>query len=337
MNPQQQPPPPAVVMQMIMGRFVSHAIGAAARLDLAEHLASGPKTAEELGKACGAHGPSVYRLLRALASVGVFAQQGERFTNTPLSETLRSGAHGSVRPMAIFMTHPDHIAAWAQLPYSVNTGASGFEKAHGAPPWDLLTKRPELAQVFNDAMTSFSGIIAPAVAEAYDFTGAGVIADIGGGHGLLLATVLNKLPGARGVLFDLPSVVAGAKKILEPVAARCEVVGGDFFKEVPGGADIYMMKSIIHDWSDEDSIRIMKTIHKAAKPAARLLLIEAVIQNDNSPDMGKLIDLEMLVMTNGGRERTEPEFAQILQASGWKLSRVLPTKSPLCVIEATRV
>lgn len=335
MNP--QVPPPVAVMQMIMGRFVSHAVGTAARLDLAEHLASGPKTASELAKLSGAHAPSVYRLLRALASVGVFREEGDHFTNTPLSETLRANVPGTVRPMAVFMSHPDHIAAWSELPYSVRTGASGFEKAHGAPPWELLTQRAELAQVFNDAMTSFSGVIAPAVAEAYDFSSASVIADVGGGHGFLLTTVLQKFPGASGVLFDLPSVVAGARRVVEPVAARCEIVGGDFFEEVPGGADVYMMKSIIHDWSDDDSIRIMKTIHKAAKPTSRLILVEGVIKNDTGPDMGKLLDLEMLVMTNGGRERTEQEYAKIFEAAGWKLARVLPTRSPLSVIEATRV
>jgi len=333
-----QLPPSAVIMQMLFGRFVSQAIGTAAKLKLADHLSSGPRTFEQLAKDANAHPPSVYRLLRALASLGVFAEQEHgRFANTPLSEALRDQP-GSVRPMALFFNDASHLKAWTALDYSVTTGACGFEKAHGSSTWDYVSSHADVSEIFNNAMTSLSAQFAPAVAMGYDFSGIATLVDIGGGHGTLLGTILGRHPALRGVLFDLPHVVAGAPKQLASmgVTERCEVVGGDFFKQVPTG-DAYVMKHIIHDWDDARSIEIMKTIHRAAKPGAKLLLVESVIKPGNTPDMGKILDLEMLVVTQGGRERTEAEYRALFEAAGFKLERLVPTMAPVTVLEAIRI
>jgi hypothetical protein len=334
-----QPPPAAVMMQMLLGRFVSQAIGAAAKLKLADHLASGAKSAAEIAPQCGARADTLHRLLRALASLGIFAEQDAgRFVNTPLSETLRD-VPGSVRPMALFFNHASHLKAWAELDFSVRTGESGFIAAHGMPPWEYLNTPAgaDAGAVFNDAMTALSAQFAPAAAQAYDFSEIGTLVDVGGGHGLLLRTILAKHPSMRGVLFDLPQVVEGANAPMQAsgLSDRVTIVGGSFFEEVPAG-DAYIMKHIIHDWSDDKAIHIFKTIAKQAKPGTKLLLVEGVIKPGNDPDMGKIIDLEMLVVTEGGRERTEDEYRAILKSGGFTLRRVLPTMSPMSVIEATR-
>jgi hypothetical protein len=326
-------------MQMVMGRLVSHAIGLAAKYDFATRLGAGPKTAGALADAVKADRAAVYRLLRALASVGVFAETEQGvFVNTPLSEALRADVPGTVRPMAVFFGHDVHVSAWRGLEYAVETGRCAFEHIHGQAPWDMLIGNPEVAQVFNDAMTSLSGQVAHGLLEAYDFSGIDELCDLGGGHGFLLTAILARNPAMRGVLFDLPPVVAGAGKVVEAsgAAARLRVVGGDFFESVPSSR-AYILKSILHDWSDADCKRILASIAAASKPGAKLLLVESVIQPGNEPDFGKIIDLEMLVMTNGGRERNEREWTDLLAGAGFKLKRVIPTRSPLPVIEAVRL
>jgi hypothetical protein len=337
---QQQPPalpPPAIVMQLLLGRFVSQAIGAAAHFGYADHLAQGPKTGAELAALSKTHAPSVDRLLRALASLGVFAESEGRWVNTPLSETLREGVPGSVRATALFFNHEVHVQAWLGLRHAVETGDSGFIRMHGKSAWRLVEERPDLGDLFNAAMTSLSFAVSHAVVEAYDFAGVETLCDAGGGHGLLLSRILETHPKMKGILFDLPQVVAGAENVLgkSPARGRAEIVGGDFFASVPS-AGAYIMKSILHDWSDADSVRILKNIHAAAPAGARLLLVESVIQPGNGPDLGKLIDLEMLVVTDGGRERTEQEWHSVLAEGGFELERVVPTKSPQSVIEARK-
>lgn len=338
MMPPGPPPPPMMLMQMITGRWVSQAIGAAAQTNLADHLPRGEtRSADELAAAAGAHGPSVYRLLRALVSVGVFTEATPgRFAHTPLSELLRDDTPGSVKPVALFFSTPEHVKAWIELAHSVRTGGSGFVKAHGAPPWEYLREHPEMGEIFNNAMTSLSAQAAGAVAQAYDFSGIGTLADVGGGHGLLLGTILASRPDMRGILFDLPPVVAGAAPTLAKlgVASRVTTQGGDFFAAAPKGADAYVLKHILHDWSDDDCVRILDTIRAAAAPTARVLIVEMVIEAGPAPDFGKLLDLEMLVVTTGGRERTEPEWRALLARSKLSLSRVVPTMGPHKVLEA---
>ncbi len=328
-------PPPVQLLQMItVGRMTAQAIGVAARLDFATQIGDGKKTAAELAQACGCNVDGVYRVLRALASVGLFTEAEGGFRNTPLSSTLRDGPMSS-RPLALFFCHEAHVKAWIGLDHSVRTGGSGFEHVLGKSPFELAASDPEIGKVFNDAMTAFSAAMGPAIAEACDLSGIDQLVDLGGGHGQLLATILSRYPTMRGILFDLPQVVAGAKSVIEPMANRIEVIAGDFFREVPA-APAYIMKNVLHDWSDADALRILQTIHRAARPNARVILAEAVLQPGNDPDIAKFMDLEMLV-AGGGRERDLSQWTDLLRDGGFRLERTIPTTSPAVLLEATRV
>lgn len=325
-------------MQMLVGQMIAQAIGAAARYGFADHLADGPKSADELAALTGTHRPSVYRLLRALAASGIFVEgEGGRFANTPLSDALRTGVPGSARNFAPFFTADFHVKAWLGLEHTVKTGESSFEHIHGESFWSYLQARPDRSSMFDNTMTAITVQWAAAALEEYDFSGIKTLVDVGGGRGWLMASILTKYAEIQGVVFDQPHVVEGARELLEAsgVADRCRLVGGDFFKEVPE-ADAYVMKSIIHDWSDEESVAILSTVARAAKPGAKLLLFEAVLKPGNEPDLMKLIDLEMLVLMNGGRERTEEEFEDILRRSGFTLTRVVATSGAMQVVEAIR-
>lgn len=331
------PPPPVVMMQMVMGRWVSQAIGAVVQVGLADQLPRGEtRSADDLAARAGAHGPSVYRLLRALASFGIFAEGPPgQFGHTPLSELLRDDTPGSLKPMAIFMSTPEHVRAWTDIQHSVRTGECAFAHAHGKLPWDYLHDHPALGEIFNNAMTSFSAMAAGAVVQAYDFSGIGTLADVGGGHGFLLGSILAARPEMRGILFDLPAVVEGAGSTLAKfgVEGRVTRQGGDFFAGAPK-ADAYILKHILHDWSDADCVRILRSVRGAAGPSARVLIVELVVEPRPGPDLAKLLDLEMLVVTNGGRERTEPEWNAVLTQAGLRLSRIVPTMSPHKILEA---
>jgi hypothetical protein len=251
---------------------------------------------------------------------------------------LRSDVQGSLRGIVTWLNHETNIHSWARLDYAVRTGQCALEHVYGKKTFDFLFADPERAAVFNEAMTSFSGMTAAAAVDAYDFGQAKKVVDVGGGHGLLLAMILRKHPALRGVLHDLPNVLSGATGLLaaQGVADRCETVAGDFFESVPEGADLYTIKAVLHDWSDEACTRILRNIHRAAAPGAKLVVIEAVIEAGNGPQIGKFLDLEMLTMTDGGRERTREEFAQLFAASGFHLERVVQTPAPQVVIEAIR-
>jgi hypothetical protein len=326
------------MMQILSARWVSSAASVAAKLGVADALSAGPMPVEDIAKRVGAHAHALRRVLRALASMGVFVEDEQgRFANTPLSETLRT-TPGSARAMAMLMGEKAMALAWNDLLHAVVTGESAFEKVHGAHAFEHFDRDEALARVFNEAMTSRSATEAGAVTATFDFSGVRTLVDVAGGHGLLLASVLVKNPAQRGVLFDLPKVVAGAGPNLERagVASRCEVVAGDFFESVPPGADGYMLKHILHDWDDERCVRILKNIHAASAPGARLFVIECVIAPGNAPHFGKLLDLQMLVVTSGGRERTRLEWEALLAAGGFTLARVVDTAAAVSVLEATR-
>ena len=337
---QPQMPPAAQMMQMAMGFIVSQAISVAARLYLADHLNKGAKTLSELAEITGTHEPSLYRLLRALTSVGVFQTDAEgHYTNTPLSEVLRSDVPDSMRAAAHMICDREHWQPHGNMLHSVKTGGIAFEHTFGLPVFPYFAQNAEAAEVFDNAMTSFSRGISKAVVDTYDFSEAQTIADIGGGHGLVLATVLRSTPQAAGILFDQPQVVEGAGEVLaaEGADGRVEKISGDFFQEIPVEADIYLMKFIIHDWNDEQSETILNNLAKSAKPGAKVLLIETVVEEqDNVPSMSKVMDLNMLVMT-GGKERTEKEYAELFEKTGFKLTRVIPTPSPTQIVEAVRI
>jgi ubiquinone/menaquinone biosynthesis C-methylase UbiE len=328
-----QMPPQAILAQMSMGFIVSQAISVASKLYIADYLKTDAKTIAELAELTATHEPSLYRLMRALTSVGVFQKDADgRYSNSPVSELLRSDHPESFRSASHMIGDHEHWRAHGNMLQSVKTGEIAFEYTFGMPVFPYYAQNAEPAKVFDNAMTDFSKSIANAVVAVYDFSQANTIADIGGGHGLLLETILKAAPDAKGILFDQPQVVAGAN-----VSERIEKVSGDFFSAIPVEADLYLMKFIIHDWNDEQSETILRNLAKSAKPGARVLLIESVVEEDDSvPSMSKVMDLNMLAMT-GGKERTATEYAELLEKTRFKLTRVIPTPSPVQIVEAVRV
>ena len=316
---------------------MSRAVYAAAKLGIPDLLREGPLDAQRLASRTGMHAGSLYRVLRALASAGVLSVDGEgRFALTPVGETLRSDVPGSLRSFAIEELGENHYPAWEKVLYSIQTGAIAFDHVYGKTKWQYMAEHPDEARIFDDAMASFSSVVAAAVASAYDFSGVGTLADVGGGNGNLLATILKAHPHLRGILADVPHVVEGGRQRLEKegLSDRCEAAGIDFFKSVPA-SDAYILKWIIHDWDDEKSAAILKNCREAMAAGGRVLLVEAVVQPGSATSFSKFMDLNMLVMT-GGRERTEEEYAKLLGAAGLKLGKIVPTQTEMSVIEAVR-
>jgi O-methyltransferase domain/Dimerisation domain len=330
--------PLSAVHHLVTGRFAADIVGVAAELGLADQIHSGPKTAEEIAAALGLHASSLYRLLRALANFGIFAEQEDgRFRQTPMSDTLRSDVPHSMHGMARMNFRPWTMRAWTVLEHTVRTGTPAFEHAHGMQMFEYLTQHPEEMEIFVDAMQSFTVETGAAVSEAYDFSGIGTLADIGGSRGLVLSIMLTKYPLLRGILFDLPIVIEGASKFLRSrgVEHRVELRTGSFFESVPSGADIYLLKHILHDWSDADCVRILKTIQAAAKPGSKLLAVEAIVEKSSEPQFAMTLDIWMLAHLRG-KERTRTEWQNLLNAGGFRLSRTIPTTSFVSVIEAIR-
>lgn len=333
------PPPEAILSQMLFGALMQQGIYVAAKLGIADLLAQKPQTAVELAAATETHAPSLYRVLRTLASAGIFAENSDnKFELTPVAALLRQDAPNSMRDLALLLGGEWHWRIFSELKHSVKTGETAQAKVFGNELFEYLAQNPQDAETFNRAMTSHSLAAVPAIVEAYDFSGAGKVADIAGGHGILLAGVLKANPQVQGILFDLPSVIEGAGEWLEieGVGNRVELAAGDFFESVPEGADAYLMKHIIHDWDDEHSIKILQNIGTAMNENGKVLITEMVIPEGNEPSPSKILDLQMLIGT-GGKERTKSEYEKLLEASGFRLTRIVPTKSPLSVIEGERV
>ena len=326
------------LFQIATGYMASSALQTALKLQIPDRVAAGKRSVAELAQDAGVDEDALYRVLRALASLGVFDEQEPRtFDLTLIGRMLQKGQAGFY-DMGLWITSPFHFRVYAEMLHAVTTGMPAAEKVTGMPVFEYFAK-PEnkaLSEIFNNAMTGFSADVAPAALDAYDFSGIDVLVDVAGGHGKVLTSILARYPGMRGVLFDLPHVIAGAAPIIEAagVKDRCSTASGDFFKEVPEGS-AYIMKHIIHDWDDERARTILRNIRAKlqGKPNGKLLLLEAVLKPGNDPDLGKLIDLEMLMMP-GGRERSESEFRTLLASAGFELTRVVPTRSPLSVIEA---
>jgi hypothetical protein len=332
-------PPPIAMLQLISGFWIARGIYIAAKLGLADLVKDGPKTAGDLAAATGTHAPSLFRVLRALASVGIFTREDQdRFGDTPLLQTLRSDVAGSLRAFAMTELGEEHYPAWGELLHSVQTGGIAFDQAFGTDVWKYFAQHPDNAKIFNDAMSGMTAQANKALQAVYDFAGINTLVDIGGGHGSLIISILKRNPAMRGILFDSPQVVDGARPAIESsdIAGRCEVAGGNFFESVPTGGDAHILKWIIHDWDDEQSIAILRNSHRALPENGKLILVEAVVPAGNEPHFSKFIDLNMLVMT-GGRERTEAEFRELYQQAGFRLTRIIPTESPFSVIEGVRV
>jgi hypothetical protein len=322
------------LQDLIKAYQISQAIHVAAVLGVADHMAAGPRASDEIAAAVGAHPRTLYRLLRALAAVGVFREHADRrFSLTAMGECLRSDAEDSVRPSAIYLGQTYRWQTWGHLLHSVKTGESAFRALHGVDTWTYRERHPEQNAIFNAAMTANSRRVDRAIVVACDFSRCGRIADIGGGQGSLLAAILAANSTARGVLFDLPHVVATAAPILEAagVRDRCEVVGGSMLESVPEGCAAYVMKFILHDWDDASCIRILRNCRRAMQSDGRLLVIERLVGPPNEGLAVKLSDLNMLLVP-GGRERTREEFAALFEAGGFRLADVLSTSAGMSVI-----
>ncbi len=331
-------PPAVALMQMMTGVWLTQSIYVAASLGIADLLKEGAKSVDELAPAVGAQTSHLYRVLRALASFGIFTEVAPRqFALTEMAEYLRSDVPGSLRPLSMTMSDEWQWNCWGDLLNIVKTGQPAMQKLYQVnDTFEYLTqKNPQAGALFDKAMIGWCSAIHLAVLNAYDFSGIHKLVDVAGGHGTLLASILAKYPYLQGVLFDLPQVVAGAGPLLESrgVADRCEVVGGSFFETIPAGGDGYILSHIVHDWGDEDCIKFLNNIRRVIAPHGKLLVVEMVIPSGDTPHFGKLLDVEMMAIFSGGRERTEAEYHQLFQAAGFQITRIVPTASPVSVIE----
>jgi hypothetical protein len=331
--------PVQALLGLINGFQVAQAIHVAAVLGIADFVRDRSCSVEDIAAAVGANEGALYRLLRALGAVGVVHEEdGRHFSLTDMGACLRSDAPESVAPWAVFIGQASYRAAWGALLHSVRTGENAFRHVYGEDVWSYRARNPDVSAAFDSAMTALSRSVTVAVLSAYDFSPFTTIVDVGGGRGALLAAILAQHPQARGVLFDQPHVVAGAAEVLDAsgVAGRCDTVGGSFFDSVPGGADAYLLKYIIHDWEDEPASAILQTCRRAMRADSRLLVIERVIGPPNEGAPAKFSDLNMLV-SPGGLERTGEEFASLLEAAGLRLTQVKPTIAGVSILEATPV
>jgi len=331
-------PPGLTLFEMIQDFWVAKALGVANELNIAEILSQGDASISELAQKTQTHEPSLYRLLRVLASRGIFKEKkGRIFTNTYFSMALIEGK-GSMKYMIQSHITSNQLALFGELMYCVKTGENAFKKINAENTFDYLSAHPEESEIFNRGMSDASGMMTEAILSAYSFKRFNKIVDIGGGEGNLLAAILYENPKLKGILFDLPNVVERATPNFSKYGfdGRAEIVKGNFFTGVPQGSDGYLMKNILHDWNDDDCIRILANIHQSMPADGTLLLIEAVIGEDNKPSFGKLVDLLMLVGSTGGKERTRMEYNSLLWQSGFRLRRVVATVAPFSIIEAVK-
>jgi len=321
----QAPPAHVRIFELLSGVFAAGAVTCLARLGVPDLVEKGPKSAEELASLIGAQPDALYRLMRATASVGVLSEGADgKFSETPMSAVLRSNGTPSLRGFAIMTGTEWHARGWAHLEYCVRTGCQAPENIFGAPMFQFLEQNPEQGKIFNQAMSDLSAIDSPAVADAYNFGEIRSIVDVGGGEGGLLRDILAATPELRGILFDLPQVVAGAPAILSgDVAARCQIVGGSFFDFVPEGGNAYLMKGVIHDWPDDDAVKILQNIRRVIPPGGTLLLVESLVDSKARP--AGLADMLMLAI--GGRERTEADFRSLLASTRFSLTRIIADRS----------
>lgn len=330
-----EPSPLLALTRLLSHHWRWEAIHVAARLHIAEALADGSRTVDELAEITGTHPGSLHRLLRALACIGVFAElDRSRFVNTELSQLLRPNVPGSFCGMAL-ASRDLMLRPWGELLYSVRTGEPGFDRAFGMPMWRYFAERdPAAGTLYNEAMTSLSTAVDSPIAEAAELSGAGTVVDIGGGRGSLLTTLLTTYPSIeKGILFDQPSVIEEARSLFGPVAdGRLQLVGGDFFAAIPAGADVYFMKWILHDWNDAACINLLTTCRRAMLPHSRLLAAELIIDADRNDELAHSYDLQMLVYF-GGKERAVEELRALYDSAGLRLIRVIPTASIFSLIE----
>jgi len=328
MNHSNELNPATQMMQMITGFWTSCCIYVAAKLDLADHIVKRPQSAEQLAQIINCHPPSLRRLLRALSGAGLFIEnENGIFHITALGKTLSADIEGSMKAYVLTQLG-DHYLAWGNLLYSVRTGNIAFDNKYGMNIWKYYESHPEEGINFMKAMTGLTATANQYIIPAYDFSKFHTIIDVGGGNGSLLMAVLDAAPDSKGIVFDEDYVVLQTRKTLENkgFSERCQAVGGNFFEKIPGNGDLYLIKKVLHDWDDEKCMQILKACHDAMGKESRLLVIETVLPQGNSPHPGKLQDINMMVMT-GGMERTKMEFDQLFLASGMKLKAMHKTGS----------
>jgi hypothetical protein len=333
---QPQLPPDAQLLNLMFGKTIASSLGALAKLAVADHMSPGEfRDVAAISAHSGTDEASLYRVLRVLASVGVFAQDGRAFRLTEVGELLRTDHPRSLRNLNWTWFDEWRSRAYENLAETLQTGTNGVQLAYGKHAWDHFKDFPEQGRLFSEAMTSFSRASGAAILDAYDFSGIERLADVGGGHGMLLSSILGKYPSISGVLFDLPHVIEQARAAPHTagLGARLSFEPGSFMENVPSGCDAYIMKHIIHDWHDEGCLRILHMIREKLPAHGRVLVCDMVVNETPEPSPAKLLDIEMLACTEGGKERTAREFAELLSTAGFRLERIVPTAGPICVIE----
>jgi hypothetical protein len=331
-----QPPPHVQLIQMGMGYWVSRLLYAAARYGLADLLADRPKTAAELAGPTGTHAPTLHRVMRTMAGLGILTEDSNRrFALTSLGEALKTGAPGAARSSILALAGEWWWKGWEHFLHCVETGETGMSQAYGMSIFEFMSGHPEEAADFNEAMIGFHGDEPAAIAAAYDFASFGTVVDVGGGIGTLLSAILEAHPGVKGILAEMPHVLPTAQVKLEATGLkdRARIEPTDFFKSVPPGGNVYILSHIIHDWTEEQCLTILCNCKAAMGPHGRLPIVETVMPADNAPHPVKLLDIAMLVMP-GGEERTEEQYRELLGKAGFRMARVVPTASPAHIVEA---
>ncbi|MEH1779512.1 MAG: methyltransferase [Nostoc sp.] len=326
-------------MEWVHAYWVSQCIYVAAKFGIADLLKDGSQHCDTLAAATNTHSDSLYRVLRALASIGIFAETQTRcFELTPLADCLQSNAPDSIRATAILRGEGHYYKSWGNLMYSVQTGKSAFEDLYGMDLFKYNEQNLDQGEIFDQAMSSSKDEYALLI-EAYDFSSIDKLVDIGGGKGSLLTDILQAYPTIKGVLFDHPDVIDRAKNLLETTVLnnRCQLVGGDFFESVPAGGDAYLLKNVLHNWDDQRAKDILRRCHQAMKEQARLLVIDFIIPSGNDFFAGKFMDVNMLVMCPGGRDRTEAEFEELFKSAGFKLTKIYLTQLDVSIIEGVKI
>jgi SAM-dependent methyltransferase len=334
-----QAPPQAAIMHIIADYWRSRAVYLAARLKLADAVGNSRRVLTDIAATTGTRPEALRRLLRALTAHGIFREEEDgTFAQTPLSEVLRSGIPGSMRAFAEVELGHDHYDSWRDAESCLTHPGTVFDRIFKMPIWRYYAEHPELEALFGEAMTNLTAIANAGVLGSYQFGAFSSAVDVGGGHGSFLAAILDGNPAAKGILFDLPSVLEDAARgeFVARLGDRVRLIGGDFFEEVPSGGDLYLLKFVLHDWDDADSVRILANVRRAVAPSGRLAVVEMVLPGRNEPHIGPLMDLNMMVMT-GGIERTSAEFGSLLAKAGFRLERVTGTKSPFSVVEAVPI
>ena len=329
--------PMATMLQLLFGKHISYSVSSVARLGVPDHMNSKPVHVDDLAAKVQAHPDRLYRIMRMLSSVGVFEEHADRrFTLTPVGDLLKTDAPGTLRDVAMMWGSQWSTRGFGHLTDAIRTGSDGITLGYGKHLFELLPHWPEDSAESNRAMVSLSSVVGSAVARAYNFSGISRLCDVGGGYGRLLTSIMDAYVDLRGVLFDLPHVIREAQSQpgLENFRSRLDFEAGSFLESVPPGCDAYILKHIIHDWDDDRACRILELIRQRLGADGRILLCEAIISEDAAPSPAKMLDIEMLALTPGGRERTVSEFEELFRRAGLRLHAIVPNESPLSVIEA---